>query len=217
MNFTQDLMAKLSDKHLLKHEFYQKWSDGSIPLESLRLYARQYYHHVKAFPRYLSAIHSNCDRIQDRQILLENLNDEEAGPDNHPELWLRFAEGLGEARSQVENAEWMPETQELVETFLQCSRQSYAEGLGVLFAYEHQIPEIAKFKMEALRKHYSLTDSRALAFFEVHQKADVYHTQAISRLLEDLPVRDQEKSEQTARMASHQLWKFLDGVYGNIV
>ena len=55
---------------------------------------QQYFQHVSLFPRYLSSIHSNCDQIKTRQILLENLNEEEKGPENHPELWMRFAEGM---------------------------------------------------------------------------------------------------------------------------
>ncbi len=77
MKFAKELIEGLSEKHLLKHEFYTAWSAGTIPMETLRLYAQQYYHHVKAFPRYLSATHSQCEQISARQFLLENLNDEE--------------------------------------------------------------------------------------------------------------------------------------------
>jgi len=212
MNFTESLVSKLSDKHLLKHEWYQAWNAGTIPMETLRLYARQYYQHVKAFPRYLSATHSNCDEIQARQFLLENLNDEEMGEENHPELWLRFAEGLGETRENVKNSEMLPETQELVDTFMGLTRKSYAAGLGALFAYEHQIPEIATFKIEALRKHYEVEEASTLSFFEVHRKADVYHTQTLCSLLEKLSPEEKEISEKAACVAADQLWKFLDGI-----
>ncbi len=212
MNFTNSLVTELSDKHLLKHAFYQAWSNGTLPLETLQLYSEQYYHHVKAFPRYLSATHSNCDLIQARQLLLENLIDEEKGSENHPELWLRFAEGLGTTRSQVENAELLPESKKLVDTFFQACRSSYAAGLGALFAYEHQIPEIAAFKMEALQKHYSIQDSSTLSFFDVHRQADVYHTKALSELMEDLAPEEKNLAQKSARVTAEQLWKFLDGI-----
>lgn len=213
MNFTQDLMVRLSDKNLLKHEFYEGWSKGSIPMETLRLYARQYFHHVKAFPRYISATHSQCDNIQARQLLLENLVDEEKGSENHPELWMRFAEGLGETRENVSAEARMPETADLVDTFMSQCRQSYAAGLGTLFAYEHQIPEIATFKIEALKKHYQVEDASTLSFFEVHRKADIYHTQAMSQLLNELSPEEQKIVDQSARVAADRLWKFLDGIY----
>lgn len=103
MAFSTDILQELSPKHLLKHPFYQAWVKGELPLESLGTYARQYFQHVKQFPRYVSATHSNCEDIGPRQLLLENLVDEERGDRNHPELWLRFAEGIGESREAVIN------------------------------------------------------------------------------------------------------------------
>ncbi len=86
--------------NLLNHPFYQGWTAGKLPLQRLHTYAVQYYHHVAAFPRYLSAIHTGCE-IVTRQALLENLIEEERGAENHPELWLRFAETLGIARETI--------------------------------------------------------------------------------------------------------------------
>ena len=212
MNFTHSLISNLSGKHLLKHEFYQAWSEGTIPVETLQLYAQQYFHHVKAFPRYISATHSNCEQIENRQFLLENLNDEEQGNENHPELWLRFAEGLGTTRSEVIHSTPLPETQDLVDTFFSSCRKSYAEGLGALFAYEHQIPEIATFKIEALKKHYAVDQASTLSFFEVHRKADVFHTQTMSTLLENLTPAEQALAETAAHKTTDRLWKFLDGI-----
>ena len=75
--FSKELNAKLDEFHLLKHPFYQAWNEGKLSREIIKDYAEQYYHHVKAFPRYISATHSLCEDIADRKILLENLNDEE--------------------------------------------------------------------------------------------------------------------------------------------
>src|SRR5216683_3238804 len=89
------LAAEMS---LLNHPFYQEWTAGNLPVQRLRNYAVQYYHHVAAFPRYLSGIHARCEDLVTRQALLENLIDEERGGETHPELWLRSAEVLGGAR-----------------------------------------------------------------------------------------------------------------------
>ena len=212
-SFTHQLIGNLSGKHLLKHKFYQAWSEGSLSVPTLQLYAQQYYHHVKAFPRYISATHSNCENIEARQFLLENLNDEEKGTEHHPELWLRFAEGMGTTRDQVKNALPLPETQDLVDTFFSSCRKSYAEGLGTLFAYEHQIPEVATFKIEALQKHYGIEEgSSTLSFFEVHRQADVFHTQTIAQLLDGLTPAEKTLAEAAAHTATDRLWKFLDGI-----
>src|SRR5215469_1263190 len=85
----------IARKHLLKHPFYLAWTRGKLSTEALTDYARQYYHHVAAFPTYLSAVHANCDDQFTRKQLLNNLIDEEAGSPNHPELWKKFARSLG--------------------------------------------------------------------------------------------------------------------------
>ncbi|PYJ98970.1 MAG: pyrroloquinoline quinone biosynthesis protein PqqC, partial [Verrucomicrobia bacterium] len=43
----------IAEKHLLKHPFYLAWTRGELSREALADYARQYYHHVTAFPTYL--------------------------------------------------------------------------------------------------------------------------------------------------------------------
>src|ERR1700676_5062730 len=96
MNKYLDLIHNdIADKNLLKHPFYLAWTRGELSKEALTDYAKQYYHHVAAFPTYLSAVHAKCDDQATRRQLLGNLIDEEAGAPNHPDLWLKFAEGLG--------------------------------------------------------------------------------------------------------------------------
>ena len=76
--FSKKLGKKLDQYHLLKHPFYQVyWNEGKLNREIIKDYAEQYYQHVKAFPRYISATHSICEDLDKRRILLENLQDEE--------------------------------------------------------------------------------------------------------------------------------------------
>ena len=75
--FSKELKEKLDEYHLLKHPFYKSWNEGKLTREIIKDYAEQYYQHVKAFPRYISATHSLCEDIEKRKILLENLQDEE--------------------------------------------------------------------------------------------------------------------------------------------
>ena len=75
-NVFKNLNEKLDKYHLLKHPFYKAWNEGKLNREVIKDYAEQYYQHVKAFPRYISATHSLCDDISKRKILLENLQDE---------------------------------------------------------------------------------------------------------------------------------------------
>src|ERR1700686_586550 len=115
--FQQHIDEAIGEYAMLSHPFYQLWAEGKLSRETLAEYAKQYYAHVAAFPTYVSAVHSRCDDLEVRQLLLENLIEEERGEDNHPELWLRFAEGLGASRESVLAAAPSPSTRKLVETF----------------------------------------------------------------------------------------------------
>jgi len=75
--FSKELNKKLDKYHLLNHYFYKAWNEGKLNREIIKDYAEQYYQHVKAFPRYISAAHSMCEDLDKRKILLENLQDEE--------------------------------------------------------------------------------------------------------------------------------------------
>src|SRR5437879_10169254 len=133
----------IAEKHLLKHPFYLAWARGELSNKALTDYARQYYHHVAAFPTYLSAVHAKCEDQATRKQLLNNLIDEEAGSPNHPELWLHFAKGLGVSEDDVRNTTKESETQTLINTFRSVCGNGYtAEGLAALYASEMTLPEI---------------------------------------------------------------------------
>ncbi len=212
MNIIQSLDYDLDKYHLLKHPFYVQWSKGKLSLDILREYAKQYYHHVKAFPRYISSIHSKCDDIKSRQVLLGNLIEEEQGEENHPELWLRFAENLGTSREEVEKAELGEKTKALIEGFFKLAGESYAKGIGALYAYERQVPEVAKSKIDGLEKFYDIKSEQALKFFKVHIHADEWHSEECANLIKNLSVQDQKEAKKGAVEGAKLLWQFLDGV-----
>jgi pyrroloquinoline-quinone synthase len=210
------LDAMVDDRNLLKHPFYQEWTRGTLSLDALRSYSIQYYRHVEAFPRYISGIHSRCSDFSTRQALLENLIEEERGVDNHPELWLRFAEGLGVNREHVLSAKALPETQALVETFTQLTQRSpITAGLAALYVYESQIPVVAAAKVQGLKRNYGIHNERALAFFTVHQEADVYHAKTGAELLsrEVIGKADQQIAADGAERALDALWHMLSAVH----
>ena len=198
---------------LLSHPFYQKWMVGEVHKGVLQEYAKQYYHHVNAFPRYVSRLHSMCHDIRDRQILLGNLRDEEEGDENHPELWLRFAEGLGLNRDEVINSEPISEIKALISGFFDSIRNSYAEGLGALHTYESQTPEVAKTKREGLKKFYSISDENALKFFTVHMSADDWHSEEVEGLISKLDSENMNMARKGAVKIAKLLNKFLDAMH----
>ena len=218
IDFVEKVDKKIQDMHLLNHSFYQSWNEGSLSNDTIREYAAQYFQHVSAFPRYLSAIHSNCEDIKIRQILLENLVDEEKGSENHPELWMRFAEGMGNNRDKVKNAALMKETKELVDTFNKLSRsEQYHVGLAALYCYESMQPEISKTKKDGLQKLYGINDENTLKFFTVHMHADEWHREVIRNLLVELCNTDEKKKQilEAVDSALTALNNFLTGMERN--
>jgi len=210
--FSKELNKKLDEYHLLNHPFYKSWNDGKLTREIIKDYAEQYYQHVKAFPRYISATHSLCEDIEKRKILLENLQDEENRDDDHPKLWKNFALAIGSSNDEIESVKKEKFTTELIENFFKNGRASYAEGLASLYTYERQIPEVAETKIRGLKNHYGVTSKEGLKFFEVHKAADVYHREACEKLLDNLSKEEQEKAEKSALSTAKYLWNFLTGM-----
>lgn len=207
--------AVIAEKSLLKHPFYQAWTAGTLTREDLAHYARQYYAQESRFPRYLSAVHSNCPDARARQVLLENLNHEEAGPDNHPELWLRFAATVGADRASVTGAAANEKTAECVAAFERLSRGDWRLGLAALYAYEAQQPAVAKTKIEGLKANYGLSSKDALGFFEVHETLDAWHSKTERELLTAELERDPAlapRLEAAVSEACDALNALLDGV-----
>ena len=214
--FLQTLDATIERYAMLKHTFYQAWSEGKLSKETLAEYAKQYYAHVRAFPTYVSAVHSRCADRNARLMLLDNLIDEEQGEDNHPELWLRFAEALGAKRNETQSARLLPSTIESVNTMKGLTqREDFLEGVAALYAYESQIPEVARTKREGLKAFYGVDSPRDVSFFKVHEEVDLIHRQAERGILA-LHCDTEDRQERVLRAAEDSakaLWQFLDGVY----
>ncbi|MBX7115326.1 MAG: CADD family putative folate metabolism protein [Myxococcaceae bacterium] len=210
MKLIDRLNAVIAEKHLLKHPFYQAWTEGRLSRDVLRRYAGQYFAQVDSFPRFVSTVHSRCPEIEARKVLTENLADEEIHGTDHPELWLRFAEGLGAERAEVKGQTQLPTTKSMVDTFFSLANQDWTAGLCALYAYESQVPEVSKSKVDGLKKFYGVNDDRTLSFFTVHQHYDVEHSRKVGELLEKYA--DGDKAVEATRQAADALWKFLDGI-----
>ena len=210
--FSKNLNIKLDEYHLLKHPFYKSWNEGKLTREIIKDYAEQYYQHVKAFPRYISATHSLCEDIEKRKILLENLNDEVNRDADHPKLWKNFALAMGADSKKIEEVKADQFTKDMIDNFFKNGRSTYAEGLASLYTYERQIPEIAETKIQGLKKYYGVNSKEGLEFFEAHKKADVYHRAECEKLLDALTKEEQGKAEIAAISTAKYLWNFLSGI-----
>jgi pyrroloquinoline-quinone synthase len=214
--FFHALDSRVECYNLLKHPFYQAWSKGELTRGDLREYGAEYWHHVSAFPAYLSALHSQLPDGKLRRVVLENLADEE-GLDSgtpHSDLWMDFARGMGAYEAEVRERKLAPETHSLIEHFREAVQQSPAAALAALYAYESRVPAIAKTKAEGLTEHYG-ADAATRRYFTVHQTADVHHARVWRDALTAELAAHPEQTEAaltSAEEAARMLWETLDGI-----
>jgi pyrroloquinoline-quinone synthase len=219
--FFEQLEASIAKYDLLCHPFYKAWAAGELTRDDLREYARNYYHHVEAFPCYLAELALRLEEGELRRAVLANMCDERGaesgyGKDSvpHSELWLDFAEGMGARR----NMHWhlpVAEVRELVRHFHRvASEGTPEEALAAFYAYESQVPRVAVEKERGLRELYG-ADDKTCSYFALHATADVHHSNVWRKHLEDRIAANPEvaqaaldAAENTARM----LWQALDGI-----
>jgi pyrroloquinoline-quinone synthase len=214
--FFSALEGRIERYDLLKHPFYQAWSNGELTRDDLREYASEYWHHVSAFPAYLSALHSQLPDGKLRRVVLENLADEEGLEDGtpHSDLWMDFARGMGADDSSVRSREIGAETRALLQHYRGAMAKSPTEALAALYAYESRVPAIAKTKAEGLEQHYR-ADAATRRYFTVHTTADVHHARVWrDALTAELAARPEESEAALAAAedAARALWTALDGI-----
>lgn len=212
--FIEELKEIIAKKHLLNHPFYQAWNKGELPIEVMQEYAKQYYHLEKNFPVFLSQMHAaSGDNFDARRVITQNLHDEEGGTETHRELWLKYGEGIGVDRTEIENAEMISETEAAVSTFNELSHD-YLLGSAALAAYEDQIPEVATSKVKGLEDHYDISDNETTKFFRVHEVADVAHAAAWWDIIDGHANTEEEKDavRKAVTKGRDALWSFLDGI-----
>ncbi len=85
MDIKTKLVRIIDEWNLLKHPFYQAWSSGTLPVEALRIYAREYGEFVAALPQ-------GWETLKDH----ETANEER----EHIQLWENFRIALGDPEPQ---------------------------------------------------------------------------------------------------------------------
>ncbi len=217
--FSEQLEARVAKYDLLCHPFYKAWAAGELTREELRAYAADYYPQVAAFPEYLGKLASRTVDGGLRGALLINRADElgSEDPDGraHEELWLDFAEGMGAQREQVRGHTPIPEVQDLIATFHRVAGEgSVAEALAAFYAYESQVPRVAREKARGLREMYG-ADASTCGYFTLHQTADLHHARVWTQQLErELTANPEAAAEalDAAEAAARALWRALDGI-----
>jgi pyrroloquinoline-quinone synthase len=184
-----EIVAKYN---LLTHSFYQRWTDGTLPIEALRSYSSEYGAFVHEIGRGWDAIgKADMGRVED----------------GHARLWDRtFAAGLDAPESKAS----VPEVTELIET----SRRLFetrSTTLGALYAIEAQQPIVAEAKLKGLEQHYSELPSQCGDYFRVHSD-DYDELQMITSEMEGLNASEEEAILQGCEMMARAQYNALTGI-----
>jgi pyrroloquinoline-quinone synthase len=207
------LDRKIEEFHLLKHPFYKAWTEGTLSRAALSLYAAQYYKHVQAFPEHLGTLAARVEG-ELKEIVEDNLREEVDPTAPHPKLWRSFAGALGVSEETLRATTSLPGIAGLVNEYGElAAKGSPAEAVAGFYAYETQVPEIAAQKIAGLQKFYGITEAPALAYFAVHQEADVRHRAAWREWLAAQPEAEGEAMLAAAERGLKALWGALDAVY----
>jgi pyrroloquinoline-quinone synthase len=175
---------------VLRHPFYQRWSEGTLTRDELAAYAGQYRHAVVA----LAAASAHAGDGGHAA--------EEAA---HVDLWDDFTRAVGGDVDAAPN-----------ERTRACARawegadRTRAEHLVALYAIESAQPAISETKREGLLRHYGFETGAGTAYFDVHVQRDVEHAADGRAELERLAPDPALAAHAEAVLRAN--WELLDGV-----
>ena len=170
----------IEERSLLKHPFYQTWSDGKLTREALTGYSKEYYQLVKAVPIFMTQLidhapSSLCDKLDFHQ-------QEEF---SHIGMWERFASGLDVSRKELTEYEGLYTTNHAI-SGLHSLMTSFVSGSTAMYAFEKEIPKISQIKLDGLAEFYGLTSEDVTKYFKEHMEADVRHTALWQKIIEQI-------------------------------
>jgi pyrroloquinoline-quinone synthase len=129
-------------------------------------------------------------------------------------LWLDFAEGMGARRDMSWHLP-IAEIVELMRYFHTVSSEGTPEeALAAFYAYESQVPRVAKEKERGLREMYG-ADDKTVGYFALHATADIFHSNVWHKQLEKRIAANPETAQaalDAAEKTAQLLWKALDAI-----
>ena len=167
----------IEEKSLLKHPFYQMWSDGKLTQESLAGYSKEYFQLVKAVPFFMTPI---IEKAPDSVVSELSANQQEES--EHVKLWINFAGELGVSEDELTTYAGLTKTIKAV-TDLNELMNIYEGGVCAMYAFEKEIPKISQIKLDGLAEFYGMTSDKATEYFKLHTEADIRHTASWRNIL----------------------------------
>ena len=196
----------IEERSLLKHPFYEMWSDGKLSLDSLTGYSKEYFQLVKAVPSFMSPIIEKAPNS-----LKSELTSNQEEEIQHIKPWMRFATSLGVDEKELENYNGLPKTIQAVSQ-LSSLMNSFEGGSCAMYAFEKEIPKISQVKLEGLAEFYGISSEQATEYFKLHTEADIRHAASWRKALEESKSKQEELLEIADKSISAQNM-LLDSCY----
>ena len=174
----------IEEKSLLKHPFYEMWSDGKLELDSLKGYSKEYYQLVKQVPQFMEPL-VNDATPEMKDELIQNMKEEA----EHIPLWEKFAGSMGISESELQCYEGLEKTNKAVSD-LDSLMNSYDNGACAMYAFEKEIPQVSQTKLEGLKEFYGIDTKDATEYFEEHMTADIRHAASWEKVINDTKLDD---------------------------
>ena len=176
----------IEERSLLKHPFYQSWSDGKLTREALMGYSKEYYQLVKAVPIFMTQL---MDHVPSH--LYDELDFHQQEEFSHIGMWERFASGLGVSRNDLLNYNGLYKTNHAISGMHQLMG-SLESGAVAMYAFEKEIPKISQIKLEGLAEFYGLTNEDVTKYFKEHTEADIRHAASWKKLIKSIATEEHE-------------------------
>ena len=210
-NLVQRIDLEIEKCSLLKHRFYRLWSEGKLDVNQLRGYSLEYYQLVRVVPDLVANLLSYRTNDDNLQTALNENHREES---EHIVLWTKFVSCIGIEPEELADYVSSGATSEAVCLISKLTRMSLGQGAAAMYAYEKQLPEISRSKIDGLTKFYGIDNATGgLEYFSVHEQVDIRHAALWRKIIETIS-QDQDESLLTA--ATDSLWaqnKLLDSVW----
>ena len=168
----------IEERSLLKHPFYQAWSDGKLTREALAGYSKEYYQLVKAVPIFMTQLMDHVPASMHNEL---DFNQKEEF--SHINLWERFAGGLGISYEELKNYGGLYTTNHAISE-LHSLMSSFVSGSAAMYAFEKEIPKISEIKLQGLAEFYGLASEDITKYFKEHMEADIRHTASWQKIIE---------------------------------
>src|SRR5206468_1517005 len=143
---------EVEKKSLLKHPFYKMWSNGELSLNQLQGYSLEYFQLVKVVPEMVNNIKLKMQGSKLKSIIEESHKEESS----HIDPWIRFATSLGVQKQDLLNYVCGENTKNAVSSLVELTEDSIDEGICAMYAYELDLPNISRSKIEGLHEYYNM-------------------------------------------------------------